>query len=246
MQEHELWIGKKFDAIFGPLLARVLTRLGFHIQPGVRVIPDHVVMSILIAMILIALAIYIRSKLSVDQPGKAQHLFESYVEAIRTFMDSIIGHHDYRLYLPFLATLGLFILFGNLIGLIPSFVSPTSNYNVTVGLAIVTFLYYHWQGIKKQGVLKYLKHFAGPVWWLTPLMLPIEIISHLSRILSLSVRLFANIFGEDMIIMVFGLLFPFILPLPIMFLSVFTSVLQAFVFVLLTITYLAGVLAEEH
>ena len=144
------------------------------------------------------------------------------------------------------ATIGTFILFMNLLGLIPGFMPPTSRINVTAGCALVVFLYYNYLGIKKQGVLKYLKHFAGPVPLLAPLMIPVEIISHLARPFSLSVRLFANIYGEELIIAVFFSLLPLFLPLPIMALAIFTSFLQAFIFMVLTMIYIAGAVAEEH
>jgi F-type H+-transporting ATPase subunit a len=118
--------------------------------------------------------------------------------------------------------------------------------NVTAGCALVVFLYYNYLGIRKQGLLGYLKHFCGPVAWMAPLMIPIEIISHLARPFSLTVRLFANIYGEELIIVVFFSLLPLILPLPIMGLAIFTSFLQAFIFMVLTMIYVAGAVAEEH
>ncbi|MBI1746475.1 MAG: F0F1 ATP synthase subunit A [Acidobacteria bacterium] len=242
MEEHEFFLSEPINLVVG----KVLSLMGVNVRHGDKIVPDHMILMLLVGLIIIVFAVYLRRRLSVDRPGAAQHMIESLVEALRQQQESIIGHHDYKRYLPFLGTLGLFILISNLIGLIPYFQSPTANTNLTFGCAIIAFLYYHWQGIRKQGLWHYLKHFAGPIWWLAPLMIPIEIISHFSRILSLGVRLFANIYGEDMVIAVFAFLFPLLLPLPLMFLAVFTSVLQAFVFVLLTIIYLAGVVAEEH
>jgi F-type H+-transporting ATPase subunit a len=127
--------------------------------------------------------------------------------------------------------------------------APTSNINVTVGLAITTWVYYHFQGLKKQGVVNYLKHFAVPPGapvWMAPLMLVIEVISHTSRLLSLSLRLFGNIFGEEMVIVIIGSLVPYIFPLPFMLLGLITGALQAFIFVLLSIIYLQAAVAVEH
>lgn len=242
MEEHEFFLSEPINAAVG----KILSIAGYHAQHGQKIVPDHIILMLLVALIIIAFAAYLRSRLSVEKPGGAQHMIEGLVEGLKAQQESIIGHHEYKRYLPFLATLGLFIMLSNLIGLLPYFQSPTANTNLTFGCAIIAFCYYHWQGVRKQGLLHYLKHFAGPIPLMAPLMIPIEIISHFSRILSLGVRLFANIYGEDMVIAVFAFLFPLILPLPLMFLAVFTSVLQAYVFVLLTIIYLAGGVAEEH
>lgn len=244
--EHEVYFVELINELLGPLFAALLGLFGIEVADPHRAMPGFFAMSLVVSLILIVLALIIRRGLSVENPTKLQHLMESYIEALRGLMEQIIaGHFDWRRYMPFLATLGLFILFGNLLGLVPGFMSPTSSYHVTVSLAILAFLYYQWQGIARHGLVAYLKHFAGPIWWLAPLMIPIELLSHLARPFSLSIRLFANIFGEDMIIVVFALLFPLLLPLPIMVLAVFTSVLQAFVFVLLTIIYISGAVAEE-
>ncbi|MGD0781349.1 MAG: F0F1 ATP synthase subunit A [Candidatus Aminicenantales bacterium] len=146
--------------------------------------------------------------------------------------------------MPLVGTVGLFVFFCNLLGLIPGLMSPTSKLNVTVGCALAVFVYYHVQGMKAQGPLTYLKHFMGPIPALAPLMLPIELISHFSRPVSLSIRLFSNIFAEEVLIVVIASLIPILLPLPFMALSIFTAVLQAFVFVLLSCIYIAG--AVEH
>ena len=135
-----------------------------------------------------------------------------------------------------------------MLGLVPGFMSPTSKLNVTLGCAMVVFIYYHWQGMKAQGVLKYLKQFMGPIPALAPLLIPIEIISHFSRPVSLSMRLFGNIFAEEMLIMIMASIIPFFLPLPFMAVAIFTAVIQSFVFVLLSCIYISGAIAgeEEH
>lgn len=145
-----------------------------------------------------------------------------------------------------IATVGLFILCANLIGLIPGFMSPTSKLNVTAGCALAVFVYYHMQGIKAQGLFKYLKHFMGPVPLLAPLMIPIEVISHFSRPVSLSIRLFGNIFAEEVLIVIMASIIPFFLPLPFMAIAIFTAVIQSFVFVLLACIYIAGAVVHEE
>jgi F-type H+-transporting ATPase subunit a len=150
-----------------------------------------------------------------------------------------------RKFFPLIATLGLFILTANLIGIVPGFESPTANINTTAAMALVVFLSTHVVGVSIHG-LKYFKQFLGPVWWLIPLMLPIEIISHLSRPLSLTFRLFGNIAGEDIVLAVVLLLVPLLVPLPVFILMIFTSIVQTLVFMLLAMMYIAGALEEGH
>jgi F-type H+-transporting ATPase subunit a len=187
----------------------------------------------------------VRRSFSMEKPGKVQHILEVVVEFLNSQLEEIIGHGGKK-YLPMIATVGLFIFMMNIVGLVPGFLPPTSNVNVTAGCALVVFFYYNYLGIKKHGLLHYLKQFCGPVAWMAPLMIPIEIISHLARPFSLTVRLFANIYGEELIIAVFFSLLPLVLPLPIMGLAIFTSFLQAFIFMVLTMIYVAGAVAEEH
>jgi F-type H+-transporting ATPase subunit a len=156
----------------------------------------------------------------------------------------MVGEEALRFF-PLIATLSLFIVSGNLIGLIPGFESPTANLNTTAALAITAVLYSEFVGMKTHGAA-YIKHFMGPLWWLAPLMLPIEFISHLARMLSLSLRLFGNIRGEDILLAVLLGLVPYLVPVPIMLLAVFTSFLQAFIFVVLTLIYIQGALEHAH
>jgi F-type H+-transporting ATPase subunit a len=159
-----------------------------------------------------------------------------------------VGHKGPR-YLAIVTTMFVFILSGNLMGLIPGLMAPTGSINVTLGCALTVAVYYHLQGLKEQGVGPYLKHFAAPPGapiFLAPIMLPIEIISHLSRVLSLSLRLFGNIFGEELVILILFSIIPFLVPLPMMFLGLITASLQAFIFVLLSTIYLGGAVATEH
>lgn len=177
-------------------------------------------------------------------PGRFQNVMEVIVEGIDTFLTDTMGPEG-RKFFPLIATLGIYILTSNLLGLIPGFESPTANLNTTVSLAVVVFAMTHIVGIQVHGI-KYVKQFMGPVWWLTPLMMPIEIISHLSRPLSLSVRLFGNIMGEDIVLAVVLLLVPLLVPLPVFVLMIFTSCIQTVVFMLLTMMYIAGAMEEAH
>jgi F-type H+-transporting ATPase subunit a len=213
----------------------------FHIH-----LPDHVVMALFVAVLLVVFALWFRSRISLENPGKLQLMLEALVGGLIDMLEENVGHKG-RAFLGLVGTLGLFILISNLLGLVPFFSSPTVSLNMPVGCALVTFLYYNFQGIRAQGVGPYFKHFLGPVLPLAIIMLPIEIISHVSRVLSLSIRLFGNIFGEELVVLVLASLIPFVVPVPMMLFGVFGSMLQAFVFVMLTMIYLGGaVAAEEH
>jgi len=177
-----------------------------------------------------------------------RNVFEIFTEMVMKFLDDIIGHRG-RQFLPLIGTLGFFILFSNLLGLVPGFLPPTDNLNTTVACALVVFFATHYYGVKTHG-LKYLRHFLGPVLWLSPLMLPIEVISHLARVLSLSMRLFGNIMADHMLLSL-TLAAPLILPLflsPLsMFLGVFVSLIQTFIFMLLSMIYISLAIEEgEH
>lgn len=244
--EHELLLAKWVNALLGGPVASLLGALGFRVDPGHPVIPDYLILCFLLAFAFLGGALWLRPRIRVEEPGKIQLMLEAIVEGLLGLLHDIVGPKG-RPFLALVGTLGLFILCANLLGLIPGFKSPTANLNVTAGCAVVAFLYYNYQGIREQGLLRYLKHFAGPIPLMAPIMFPIEILSHFSRILSLSIRLFGNIFGEDLVILILASLVPLLVPLPMMFLAIFTSVLQAFVFVMLTIIYLSGaVAAEEH
>lgn len=246
--EHELWIVQAANAVFGPAVNALLGLFGVHAVDPLKPIPNYLVMVYLIVFALIALAFVVRSRLSVDNPGKLQIVFEDAIGALGGMLDDIVGPKG-RNYLPLVGTIGVFILFSNLIGLIPGFMAPTSSINVTLGCALTVWTYYHVQGVKEQGLGSYLKHFAAPPGaplFIAPIMLPIELISHMSRVLSLSLRLFGNIFGEELVILILFSIVPFVVPLPMMFLGLITSTLQAFIFVMLTMIYLGGAVAVEH
>ncbi len=173
-------------------------------------------------------------------PSGAQNIMEAYLEGVIAMGKDVIGVELARKYLPLIATIGLLVLVGNLIGIIPGFESPTSNVNMTLVLAIVVFIYYNYEGIRVNGFIKYFGHFMGPMKILAPLMFPIEIVSHLSRIVSLSFRLFGNIKGDDMFLMVILMLAPWVAPMVPFGLLTFMAFLQAFIFMILTYVYLAS------
>jgi F-type H+-transporting ATPase subunit a len=183
-------------------------------------------------------------------PGPLQNIVEVVIEAFYGLLDQMIGRQG-RQFLPLIGTAGLFILTSNLLGNIPGFQPPTANWNTTVALAVTVFLSYNYFGIRKHGLLNYLKHFCGPIWWLAPLMFPIEFIGHLARPVSLSIRLFGNIFGEESVIVILlslvWLVMPYFIWLGVMLpLSLFTSVVQTFVFIMLSMVYIAGAVEEGH
>ena len=177
-------------------------------------------------------------------PGRLQNVMEVIVDGLHSLLLDTMGNHGKKFF-PLIATIGLFIFTSNMIGIIPGFESPTANINTNLAMALVVFFSTHVVGIITHG-FKYVKQFLGPVWWLIPLMLPIELISHLSRPLSLTFRLFGNIAGEDIVLLVVLLLVPLIVPLPIMFLMIFTSVVQTLVFMLLSMMYIGGAMEEAH
>jgi F-type H+-transporting ATPase subunit a len=206
-------------------------------------LPEHVTYTIFVIVLLALFGFLATRRLSV-YPGKAQNVMEVILGGFDALLNEIMGHNG-RKFFPLIATLGLFILTSNLLGLIPGFESPTANINTNAGMALVVFLSTHVVGVRNHG-LKYFKQFMGPVWWLTPLMLPIEIISHLSRPLSLTFRLFGNIKGEDIVLLVVLFLVPYFVPLPVFVLMIFTSLVQTLVFMLLSMMYIAGAMEEGH
>jgi F-type H+-transporting ATPase subunit a len=245
--EHPLWIVDFVNAILGPPVHAVGEALGYHFT-GHHVIPNYMVMVLLIVAGLTILSLIVRSRLSVENPGKLQIVLESAVGAVTGLLDEWIGPKG-RQFLPLVATLGIFILLSNYIGLVPGLMAPTSNINVTLGCAITIWFYYHYQGIREQGLVAYFKHFAMPPGspaFIAPIMLPIELISHTSRMMSLSLRLFGNIFGEELVILILFSIIPWLVPLPMMFMGLITGGLQAFIFMLLSIIYLQGAVAVEH
>jgi len=242
MQESELWITRIFNDHLAGLGNALLSLVGIHAQARPWV--DFVVMEILVALLLGILFPVLRARLSFDSPGTFQQIFEMLYGFVRGQAEDQVGPSAHR-YLAFFGTLFVFILTCNLIGLIPVFESPTNSPSVTVGCALATFLYYHLMGIRANG-FRYLGHFTGPLWWLAPLMFPIEIISNLARVLSLTVRLYANMFAGEQVTMVFLRLTYFVFPAVFMGLHVFVGVVQAYIFMLLSMVYVGSAVAHEH
>lgn len=241
----QLW----FTEILNHLLAGPVTALmrAVHVEPQYPQAPisNPVAMEILVIIFLLLLFALVRTRLSVEEPKALQHVFEGVHGFIEGQSEEIIGGHHSDRFTPFLVALAFFILLCNLIGLIPGFESPTSVPVVPLGCAICAFVYYQAAGFRHHGIA-YLKHFMGPMWWLAVIMIPIEIVSHLARMLSLTVRLYANMFAGDMVTMVFFSLLPIGVPVIFMGLHLGVSFLQTYIFILLTTVYLAGAVAEEH
>ena len=203
---------------------------------------------ILVAIIVLIVAKMATSSMQLVRRG-TQNLLEAYLEGIVSMGRDVMGSDELaRKYLPLVATIGLIVLTSNVIGIIPGFEAPSSSLNLTLCLALCVFLYYNFEGIRTPGVIKYFAQFMGPNKFLAPLMFPIEIVSHLSRIVSLSFRLFGNIKGDDLFLMVVLSLAPWVAPLPAFALLTFMALLQTFIFMILTYVYLAGavVVSEEH
>ncbi len=197
-----------------------------------------------IMILLVVLAKLAVSKMELV-PGGGQSFFEVVVGGIESFMIDVTGEEG-RFLFPLIATLGLFILASNYMGMIPGFFSPTANINTTAACALIVVVFTHVIGVKFHGP-KYIKHFMGPIAWLTPLIMPIELIGHGARVLSLSIRLFGNIFGEELVLAIlFFLAGLYLAPLPIMFLGLFTGFVQAFIFCLLSMMYFAGAMEHAH
>ncbi len=271
MEHHQLWITGIINKLVGKYVAVVLAFLHIKVSDPANPIPNHIAVELVIILLAVVLFSLLRTRLSVDRPGFAQQACEMLLTnpmgiGARDLLDDIIGHQG-RAFLSVVGGVGLFVLLCNLISLVPGFESPTANITVTVGCALVAFSYYHYSGIRHHGGGHYLKQFLGPLLPMSWLMVVIETVSHAARILSLSVRLFANMLVSETLYGVFlGLallafstgwsfspmlgvaLLPFPLTFPIVFvgLHIFVAFLQAFVFTLLPIIYLSGAVAEEH
>jgi F-type H+-transporting ATPase subunit a len=219
------------------------------LAPHVLGLPHHITYTWLLMLCFVVLGLLMRSRLKMV-PDKFQVVLESVIGGIYGFFHDVLGHETRRFF-PLVATLGIYIFFCNIMSLIPLFDSPTNMLNTTLAMAILVFIYYNYVGIRKHG-FGYIKHFLGPIMWLAPLFFVVELISHFSRMLSLSFRLFGNIRGKDILL---GVLFflvvlsngvLFLVPLPIYVLGLFVSFIQALIFALLTSMYLAGAVEEEH
>ncbi len=227
----------------------LLEKLGIHVPAHPHAFADflvqpHVTYTWVVMLVLVVLsALGVRSLKMVPEGG--QNFFELVITGIEDFMIGITGEEG-RFMFPLIASLGFFILCSNYLGVIPGFFSPTANLNTTLACALIVVVMTHVLGVKFHGI-KYIKHFMGPVWWLVPLILPIEIVGHLSRVLSLSIRLFGNVFGEELVLAIlFFLAGLYLAPVPMMFLGLFTGFIQAFIFCLLSMMYFAGAIEHAH
>jgi len=234
--------------LYGPVNA-LLHKLGLPYTNAEHheVVPDHVIMAFLVLLICAILFPWLSRRLSRDNPGHFQQFLEVIVGGLKDLLEDIVGHGAAERFLAIIGGFAVFIFMSNIFGLFFFLQPPTGNPNTTFALSLTAFLYYNLVGIREQGFLHYLAHFAGPIWWLAPLMFPIELIGHLARILSLGMRLFGNIFGEHTATGIFMGIMPFVVPWPMMGLGIFGAVLQTFVFIMLTMVYIGGSVAtEEH
>ncbi len=239
-------VNRLLIALFGQPPERWLHWMGAE-HGQVFWLPDHVIMAMLAVAVIAALVIPVSRRLSVEQPGNLQQMLELTVSGLEGLLEDVIGHGAGKQFLSFVGSLAVFIFVCNIFGLFFFIQPPTANPSTTFALSITAFVFYNVVGVREQGLFKYLKHFAGPLPALAIIMVPIEIISHLARILSLALRLFGNIFGEHTATGIFFGMFPFLLPWPMMGLGIFGALLQAFIFIMLTMAYLQGAVAhEEH
>lgn len=243
---HESYaITRLLNFLFGPAVAAAMNLIGVHPADPAAPINNIFAMEFLVAAALIAFFLVVRFTLSVEKPNPAQQIAEMIHEFTGGQADQIIGH-GYQRFQAFVTCVFLFVVINNLLGLIPGITTPTSAPVVPLGIALCTFVYYNFYGFKEQGVIGYAKHFAGPVWWISPLLFPIEIISHCARVMSLTIRLYANMFASDLVTMVFFSMIPIAIPAIFLGLHAAVSLIQAYVFMLLAMIYLTGAVSHEH
>ena len=241
---HELWITNLFNrALSGPANA-VLDGVHFPAQDHANPWTDWMVCEVVVVLFIVVLFALLRSRLSVDKPGKLQHVMELTYEFVHASAEEVVGHDGPR-YVAFFGTLFIFILLMNVLGLVPGFESPTAYTMVPLGLAVVTFFFYHGTGLRANGV-GYFKQFLGPMLALAPLMIPIEIISHFARPLSLTIRLYANMFAGEKVYLTFLMLTKLLVPVVFIGLHLFVAFLQAYIFMLLAMVYVGGAVSHEH
>jgi F-type H+-transporting ATPase subunit a len=245
MHDEEIWLTRQFNDHFAGVGNSILGLFHITAENGARPWANFIVMQIVVALLIVVVFTILRSRLSVEKPGTLQHLMEVLYGFLRDTSVENIGDHGPR-YLTMFGTLFIFVLFCNLIGTIPGLLSPTQIPCVPAGCAMLVFLYYNWLGIRENGPLTYLKHFAGPSPALAVIMFPIEVISHLARPMSLTIRLFANMFAGEKVTVVFLGLTYLIAPAVFMGLHVFVGFLQAYIFALLTMIYVGGAIAHEE
>lgn len=241
--EHELWLTALLNRFLAGPANAVLDAVKLQ-HDAAHPWSNWFSMELLVVAIIMVVFALLRTRLSVGKPGTMQQLFEVVYEFVKGQADESVHHGDK--YVPYFGTLFIFILFMNLIGIVPGFESPTMTPAVPAGLAVCTFLIYNWWGAREHGIGKYLAHFAGPMPWLAPILIPIEFISHLARPLSLTIRLYANMFAGEKVTLTFLALTYLFIPSVFMGLHVFVAFLQAYIFMLLTMIYVGAAVAHEH
>ena len=219
--------------------------------PGLASLPPHVSNGIIVSVVIIVIVIlgYVQTQRRKDDivPDESltfRNFVELLVETIGGLVEETMGPRG-KEFILIIGTLGIFILFNNLSGLVPGFMPATDNVNTTFACSLTVFVLTHYYGVREHGI-KYLKHFMGPIWWLTPIMIPIELIGHVARPLSLGMRLFGNIMGDHLVTAIFFMLVPLFVPLIGMFLGTFVALVQSFVFMLLSMAYFSGAVAHEE
>lgn len=242
------------NRLFGSQVTALLSLLHIHPKHPATPITNPFAMELLVVVLLTIFFIAVRARLSVERPGGLQHTMEGIHGFVADMADEVVGHHGHK-YVPYLVTLGVFILACNLIGLVPGLESPTGVPVVPLGCALLTWFYYHYQGLRTNGVGGYLKHFIGPQDKEMPLIMrvllpfllfPIEVFSHTARIMSLTIRLFANMFAGEMVTLVFFSLVPLAIPVLFEGLHIGVSFIQTYIFVLLACVYLGEATGQEH
>jgi len=233
------------NKLFGAFVTALLNKFNIYpLHPGAP-IDDRLTLQLVVAFVLLLFFIVVRAKLSVEKPGSMQHLAEMIYGFVDEQAQSVMGHQGYKTHLPFVTTILMFVLLCNIIGLLPGIETPTASPVVPLGIALVTFFYYNYHGVRAQGPIGYLKHFMGPVIWIAPFIFPIEIISNLTRVMSLTVRLYANMFASDLLTLVFFSLIPIGVPVIFLGLHLGVALIQSYVFMLLTMIYLGEATAHE-
>ena len=244
MHEHELWLTTLFNDHLAGAANAILGLFHITAQTPARPWENWIVMELLVVAIMTLGVAMLRPRLSVDRPGKFQHLMEVFYRFFKDTLEEIGIDHGEK-YINYFGTLFLFILVMNLLALVPGLEAPTMSWSVPLALAIATFLYYNFWGFHQHGV-KYLLQFMGPVWWLAPLMIPIEIVSHLARPMSLTIRLYANMFAGEQVTGAFTEVVHLMVPVIFMGLHVFVAFLQAYIFMLLAMIYVRGAVSHDH
>ncbi len=247
MQE-SLALTRLLNQLFGPMVAAAMRVVGLHPAHPAAPINNTFALEFMVAFGLIVFFLIVRLTLSVEKPNPAQQVAEMIHEFTGSQAESVIGH-GYERFQAFVTCVGLFIVLNNLIGLLigfPGVETPTGNPSVPLGIAVLTFLYYNYHGLRVHGPIGYAKQFAGPIWWMSPLLFPVEIVSHLARMMSLTIRLYANMLASDMLTLAFFSLIPLLVPTAFLGLHFAVALIQAYVFMLLSMIYLGLAVSEEH